>query len=105
MSGRLELLARDARRRWHRVDGVCCRGPLNGQVLGGGAPIANSTVTLWAASAGAPKQLAQARTGADGRFALAVPNAAGRRTPACTWSRRRTTRGQQGQRRQPGASR
>jgi hypothetical protein len=47
---------------------------LRGQVLGGGAPIANSTVTLWAASAGAPKQLAQARTGADGRFAL---NAAG----------------------------
>jgi hypothetical protein len=27
----------------------------NGLVLGGGAPIANSTVTLWAASAGAPK--------------------------------------------------
>jgi hypothetical protein len=43
---------------------------LKGQVLGGGAPIANSTVTLWAASAGAPKQLAQARTSADGRFAL-----------------------------------
>jgi len=31
---------------------------LAGQVLGGGAPIANSTVTLWAASAGEPKQLA-----------------------------------------------
>jgi len=43
---------------------------LKGQVLGGGAPIANSTVTLWAASAAAPKQLAQTRTGADGRFAL-----------------------------------
>ena len=49
-------------------------GQLQGQVLGGGAPIANSTVTLWAASAGAPRQLAQTRTGADGRFAL---NAAG----------------------------
>ena len=32
---------------------------LNGQVLGGGAPVANSTITLWAASAGAPKRLAQ----------------------------------------------
>ena len=51
---------------------------LNGQVLGGGAPIANSTVRLFAAGAGAPKQLAQARTGADGRFALNAPAAAGK---------------------------
>ena len=43
---------------------------ISGQVLGGGAPIANSMVTLWAAGAGAPKQLEQARTGVDGRFAL-----------------------------------
>ena len=43
---------------------------LKGQVLGGGAPIANSIVTLWAASAGAPRQLAQAKTAADGRFVL-----------------------------------
>ncbi|HME73960.1 MAG TPA: hypothetical protein VKM54_29480 [Myxococcota bacterium] len=49
---------------------------LKGQVLGAGAPIANSTVTLWAASAGAPKQLAQAQTGADGRFALGAAGAA-----------------------------
>src|SRR5271169_5137889 len=41
---------------------------IRGQVLGGGAPIANSTVTLWAASADAPKQLAQTKTGDDGRF-------------------------------------
>jgi len=41
---------------------------IKGQVLGAGAPIANSTVTLWQASAGAPKQLAQAKTNADGRF-------------------------------------
>jgi len=45
---------------------------LNGQVLGAGGPIANSTVTLWAATAGAPAQLAQARTGADGRFTIAA---------------------------------
>ncbi len=43
---------------------------VTGRVQGGGAPIANSTVTFWTASAGAPKQLAQTRTGADGQFAL-----------------------------------
>src|SRR5215472_14722360 len=45
---------------------------LNGQVLGAGGPIANSTVTLWAATAGAPAQLGQARTGANGRFTIAA---------------------------------
>jgi hypothetical protein len=50
---------------------------LMGQVLGGGAPIAGSTVTLWAAGADEPKQLAQARTGDDGRFTLRVPVARG----------------------------
>src|SRR5215469_13267686 len=43
---------------------------INGQVLGAGAPIVGSTVTLWAASTGAPRQLAQTQTGADGRFVL-----------------------------------
>src|SRR5262245_40815959 len=47
---------------------------IRGQVLGSGAPIANSTVTLWAASAGAPLQLGQAQTGNDGRFAMSVPD-------------------------------
>ncbi len=46
---------------------------MRGQVLGAGAPIADATVTLWAASTGAPAQLAQTRTGADGRFALDAP--------------------------------
>lgn len=46
---------------------------VDGQVLGGGAPINGSTVTLWAASASQPVELAQARTGADGRFKIAVP--------------------------------
>jgi hypothetical protein len=65
------------------VSGLLCAGPtfaadsLNGQVLGGGAPIANATVTLWAASAGAPAQLAQAHTGADGRFTLQAAGAPG----------------------------
>ena len=45
-------------------------GQIRGQVMGAGAPIANSTVTLWAATADTPKQLAQTRTGADGSFVL-----------------------------------
>src|SRR5215470_19832135 len=44
----------------------------NGQVLGEGRPIADSTVTLWAATAGAPAQRGQTRTGADGRFTIAA---------------------------------
>ena len=43
-----------------------------GQVLGGGVPIAKSTVTLWSANADAPKQLAQTQTGDDGRFTLSA---------------------------------
>ena len=48
---------------------------INGQVIGAGRPVANSTVTLWAASAGNPKQVAQTRSGADGRFSLTAPSA------------------------------
>jgi hypothetical protein len=48
---------------------------LDVQVLGAGAPVANATVTLWQAGSGAPRQLAQARSGADGGFALAAPDA------------------------------
>jgi hypothetical protein len=43
---------------------------IEGQVQAGGAPLANSTVTLWAASAGEPRQLAQVKSGSDGRFQL-----------------------------------
>jgi len=43
---------------------------IEGRVLGGGAPISNSTVTLWAATADAPKQLAQAKTDESGRFEI-----------------------------------
>jgi len=50
---------------------------ISGRVLGGGRPIAGSTVTLWSASAATPRRLAQARTGPDGRFALpATPSGA-----------------------------
>ena len=48
---------------------------IKGQVLGGGAPIAKSTVTLWEASAGAPKQLAQTKTNDDGRFEVRAKGA------------------------------
>jgi hypothetical protein len=41
---------------------------IEGQVQVGGGPLANSAVTLWAASAGQPRQLAQTRTSSDGRF-------------------------------------
>jgi hypothetical protein len=43
---------------------------VNGQVLGGGAPIANSTVGLWAASSNAPLKLAEAKTNDQGQFDL-----------------------------------
>jgi hypothetical protein len=43
---------------------------IQGQVQAGGGPLSNSTVTLWAASSGEPRQMAQARTSDDGRFDL-----------------------------------
>jgi hypothetical protein len=48
-----------------------------GQVQGGGGPVASSTVTLWAATAGEPKQLSQTELGGDGRFELASPDTLG----------------------------
>ncbi|MGY4461183.1 hypothetical protein [Bradyrhizobium sp. LB13.1] len=51
--------------------------PLDGRVLLAGEPIGGATVTLWKAGPDAPAQLAQAQTGADGRFALSVPPAVG----------------------------
>ena len=47
---------------------------VEGAVLGSGLPVAKSTVTLWAATAGQPKQLAQTRTGDDGKFRLNLSN-------------------------------
>jgi hypothetical protein len=43
---------------------------IEGQVQAAGGPLSNSTVTLWAASAGEPRQLAEVRTNNDGRFEL-----------------------------------
>ncbi len=52
------------------VAGQAAAEGISGRVLGGGAPIANSTVTLWGATAGAPAELGHANTGADGQFSL-----------------------------------
>jgi sugar lactone lactonase YvrE len=41
---------------------------IDGQVQAGGSPVASSTITLWAAGAGDPKQLAQTKSTGDGRF-------------------------------------
>jgi hypothetical protein len=41
---------------------------IEGQVQASGALFANSTVTLWQASNGAARQLAQTKAGSDGRF-------------------------------------
>ncbi len=49
---------------------VFAGGSIDGRVLGGGTPIGKSTVTLWAATPDAPKQLAQTQTDAEGKFAL-----------------------------------
>lgn len=43
---------------------------IQGQVLGAGAPVADSTVTLWAEAQDALRQLAQVQTGPDGRFTV-----------------------------------
>src|SRR5215471_482600 len=43
---------------------------IEGQVQAGGGPLVSSNVTLWAASTGQPKQLAQTVSSSDGRFEL-----------------------------------
>ena len=50
---------------------------IQGQAQSGGSALANSTVTLWAASAGEPKQLAQTQTGSDGRYVLGTQETLG----------------------------
>jgi len=50
---------------------------IEGQVQAGGGPVSNSTVTLWAATAGEPKQLAQVQTGSDGQFLLTTDTTPG----------------------------
>ena len=48
---------------------------VKGQVLVGGAPVPRSEVTLWEASAGAPKKLSETRTNDDGRFEVHAKDA------------------------------
>jgi len=50
---------------------------IGGQVRAGGDAVANSAVTLWAASSADPKQLAQTQTGNDGSFELGTDETLG----------------------------
>jgi hypothetical protein len=50
---------------------------IQGQVQAGGGPLSNSTVMLWAASSGEPKQLAQTKSGSDGQFQLGTDETPG----------------------------
>ena len=50
---------------------------IDGQVQAGGAPVAHSTVTLWAASTSSPVRLSQVESGADGRFVIATDQSPG----------------------------
>src|SRR5215469_3795308 len=52
--------------------GALAAESIKGTVLGGGAPIVNSKVTLYAATAGERKQLAQTKTDNQGRFEVRV---------------------------------
>src|SRR5215470_12464399 len=49
---------------------------ISGRVLGARAPIVGSTVTLLAATSGTAHEVAQAQTGADGRFSIGTTPAA-----------------------------
>ena len=49
---------------------------IEGQVQIGGSAVVGSAVSLWAASANAPAQIAQATTDAEGRFVVSVDAAA-----------------------------
>ena len=57
--------------------GQASAADIKGQVMGGGAPIAQSTVILMQASAGEPKQLAQTKTDSNGNFAVHGTGAVG----------------------------
>ena len=46
---------------------------IEGQVQAGDGPLASSTVSLWGASSGEPKQLAQSSSDNDGHFVLSTP--------------------------------
>ena len=53
---------------------------IEGQVQGGGGPIANSTVTLWGAGGDATSQLAQVQTDPNGGFEISVEQSLGNDT-------------------------
>ncbi|HXI73063.1 MAG TPA: hypothetical protein VNN22_22210 [Verrucomicrobiae bacterium] len=54
---------------------ACSSGEIEGHVLIAGKPVADATVTLFAAGEGAPTQLAQGKTDANGEFELDAKSA------------------------------
>jgi hypothetical protein len=60
---------------------------IEGQFQAGGAPVANSTVTLWAGSTGEPRQPAQSKTAEDGSFALTADETPGPGARLCLVAR------------------
>jgi hypothetical protein len=63
---------------WHEDKGektARSSGEIKGHVLIAGKPVAGATVTLYAAGEGAPTQLAQGKTAADGEFELDAKSA------------------------------
>jgi hypothetical protein len=57
------------------VSAAAASASIGGVVQAGGAAVSGATVTLWAASASAPVQLAQATTAPDGSFTLPAAQA------------------------------
>jgi len=63
---------------------------IEGQVQAGGGPLAKSIVTLWAASAGEPKQLAETKSAPKGDLSFAQKRLPQRYHPVCRCQRRRS---------------
>jgi hypothetical protein len=72
MSGRRTTVAFVAASLLGAASGAVAATRIDGQVQLGGAGVAGSTVSLWAASSGPATRLAQAQTDSDGRFTLSV---------------------------------
>ncbi len=54
------------------ASGSAAEQTLAGHVTGGGAPLANSAISLWSASEAAPVRVAEAQTDKNGNFALSA---------------------------------
>jgi hypothetical protein len=68
----IALMATSGQRTSNAIAGAGGSAGFAGKVQVAGSPVSGSTVTLYAASEGAPLQIAQAKTGDDGAFSLDV---------------------------------